>query len=232
LSAVVLAFAVSIFLETPKLADSTSSANGTPVFLVNPPAEKHGDAGPATVAPTKDPNNVQSLEQIVSDLGNSRQPAVQYNRPPGPATVDGSDVSPSDGGPGVPGLPGSIGRETSSGKAVVEPPEPPRPTLRQTEPDNKPLPVSSTVLQGKTIERRVPVYPELARRIRLQGDVAVELIISPEGRVESVRAVSGHPMFTQAALDAARSWRFSPTLLNGVPVRVTGVVTFVFKLSD
>jgi protein TonB len=88
------------------------------------------------------------------------------------------------------------------------------------------------LLQGKVIERRVPIYPELARRIRLQGDVAVEVIISPEGRVESVRAVSGHPMLTQSALDAARIWRFAPTFLNGVPVRVTGVITFAFKLND
>ncbi|PYT03152.1 MAG: energy transducer TonB, partial [Acidobacteria bacterium] len=63
-------------------------------------------------------------------------------------------------------------------------------------------------------------------------DVAVEVIISPEGRVESVRAVSGHPMLIPTALDAARAWRFGPTLLNGVPVRVTGVITFVFKLNE
>ena len=66
----------------------------------------------------------------------------------------------------------------------------------------------------------------------MQGEVAVEVIISPEGRVESARAVSGHPMLMAAALDAAHGWRFEPTLLNGVAVRVTGVITFVFKLND
>ena len=88
------------------------------------------------------------------------------------------------------------------------------------------------MLQGKAIQRVVPTYPELAKRIRLQGDVSVEVIISPEGRVESAREVQGHPMFVGAALDAARRWRFGPTFLNGVPVRVTGVITFVFKLGD
>jgi outer membrane biosynthesis protein TonB len=39
-------------------------------------------------------------------------------------------------------------------------------------------------------------------------------------------------MLIQSALDSARAWRFGPTLLNGVPVRVTGVITFVFKLND
>jgi periplasmic protein TonB len=110
------------------------------------------------------------------------------------------------------------------------PPDPPAPQPRAA--DNKPLPLSSRVLHGKAIERVVPSYPELPKRIRLQGEVSVEVIISPDGRVESARVVSGHPMLLQAALDAARRWRFDPTSLNGVPVRVTGVITFVFKLNE
>jgi TonB family protein len=57
-------------------------------------------------------------------------------------------------------------------------------------------------------------------------------MISPEGRVESARVVSGHPMLAQVSLEAALGWRFQPTLLNQVPVRVTGVIVFVFKLSE
>jgi TonB family protein len=88
------------------------------------------------------------------------------------------------------------------------------------------------VLQGKAIERTKPSYPLLARQIHLQGDVSVEVIISPEGRVESARVVSGHPMFAEVARNAALSWRFQPTFLNGVAVRVTGVIVFVFKLGE
>jgi TonB family protein len=88
------------------------------------------------------------------------------------------------------------------------------------------------VLQGKAIERRTPPYPQIPKLMKLQDTVSVEVIISPEGQVESARAVSGHPLFRKAAEDAARGWRFEPTLLNKVPVRVTGVITFVFKLSE
>jgi len=124
-------------------------------------------------------------------------------------------------------------RELATTPVVSEPPRPetPKPSTRQVE-TAKPLPVSSTVLQGKAIERVVPVYPEIPRKIRLQGDVSLEVIISPEGRVEAVRVVSGHPLLVNAARDAARGWRFEPTILNGVPVRVTGVITFVFKLGE
>jgi protein TonB len=95
----------------------------------------------------------------------------------------------------------------------------------------QPLRVSSTVLTGTAIERKTPAYPPLARQIRLQGSVVVEVIVSPEGRVESARALSGHPLFTKAAVDAANGWRFHPTLLNGVAVRVTGLITFNFNLN-
>jgi protein TonB len=147
--------------------------------------------------------------------------------------IDGFSGGNENGLPGGTGdAAGVIGGNGKANDAPPKPPDPPKPAPRSVEPDTRPVRVSSTVLQGKVIERRVPIYPELAKRIRLQGDVAVEVIISPEGRVESVRAISGHPMLTQSALDSAHAWRFGPTFLNGIPVRVTGVITFVFKLND
>lgn len=232
-SAVAFAFAASIFLATPKLADTACSAPGLVMFPVRRPNERLHNTQP-TVAPTKDPRNVQSLDRIVNNLDNSRPPVIQNTLPRGAAIDAERDPETGAGGPGIPGMPSQTGRDGSSRNVIAEPPkpDPPRPTPRSTEPDNKPLRVSSIVLQGKVIERRVPVYPELVRRMRLQGDVAVEVMISPEGRVESARAMSGHPMLITAAVDAARGWRFGPTLLNGVPVRVTGVITFVFKLNE
>lgn len=233
LSAVGIAFALSILFATPKLADTASTGPG-PVFLpLGGPREQPRDNRQTIVAPTKDPRSVEPLDQIVANLGNSRPPVIQNAFPPGPTTIGGLDV-PGGGGPGIPGMPVSTGRDVGSGNVIPEPPKPPDPPKSQPRAvdNDKPLPVSSTVLQGKAIERVVPVYPELPKRIRLQGEVSLEVIISPKGRVESVRIVSGHPMLVSSALEAARRWRFEPTLLNGVPVRVTGVITFVFKLNE
>lgn len=232
LSAVAVAFALSVVLATPKLAD-TAAAGSVPIFLPSGGGrQKPPDKQPPIVVPTRDPRNVESLEQIISNLGNTRPPVIQNTMPPG-TEVGGLDLPPGEGGVGLPGMPASTGRDPGS-NVISDPPKPPDPPKAQSRPaDNtKPLPVSSTVLQGKAIERVVPVYPELPKRIRMQGEVSLEVIISPEGRVESVRIVSGHPMFVNAALEAARRWRFEPTLLNGVPVRVTGVITFVFKLKE
>jgi TonB family protein len=57
-------------------------------------------------------------------------------------------------------------------------------------------------------------------------------MIAPDGHVESARVVSGHPMLADKAREAALGWRFQPTLLNNVPVRVTGVIVFAFKLNE
>lgn len=122
---------------------------------------------------------------------------------------------------------------------MVEPPPPgpDPPTPRATAPanpilDNRPVNIPSSVLQGKAIERRKPIYPILAQQIKLQGKVSIEVMIAPDGHVESARTVSGHPMLAEKAREAALEWRFHPTLLNNVPVRVTGVIVFAFKLNE
>jgi periplasmic protein TonB len=232
LSVAAFAFALSVLLATPKLAD-TASAPPAPIFLRTGGPEKPNEGGQPPVVPTKDPRNVKSLEQIITNLDNSRPPVIQDARPPGTEIVGELDLSPGDGGVGLPGMHASTGRDPGSNVAS-DPPKPPEPPKAQPRPaeKSKPLPVSSTVLQGKAIERVVPIYPELPKTIRMPGEVSVEVIISPEGMVESTRAVSGHLMFVKASLEAARRWRFHPTLLNGVPVRVTGVITFVFKLNE
>jgi len=127
---------------------------------------------------------------------------------------------------------GLIGGEPRTSETPPRPPDPPKLPVRTKEEDNRPLRVTSVVLQGKAIERRTPIYPPLAKQIHLQGDVSVEVIISPDGRVETARVVSGNWMLAQYAREAALGWRFEPTLLNNVPVRVTGVITFVFKLNE
>ena len=230
LSAVAVAFALSILLATPKLAD-TAFIGPKPIFLQQGgPKKEQQVTRQTTVAPTRDPRNVEPLDRIISNLNNSRSPVVQNASPQGTARLGERDI-PGDGTPYIPGIPNSTGRDASPNNVPPDPPDPPKPQTRPAD-NGKPLPVSSFVLQGKAVERVVPVYPELPKRIRLQGEVSIEVIISPEGRVESARVVNGHPMLVSSAREAARRWRFEPTFLNGVAVRVTGVITFVFKLNE
>jgi TonB family protein len=87
------------------------------------------------------------------------------------------------------------------------------------------------ILQGKAISKPQPAYPPDAKAARVSGTVAVEIIVDESGRVESARAVSGPGLLQEAAVEAALSARFSPTLLSGQPVKVSGVITYNFVLQ-
>ena len=67
--------------------------------------------------------------------------------------------------------------------------------------------------------------------MRASGVVTVEVLLNEEGKVISARAVDGHPFLRQAAIVAARQARFTPTVLSGKPVQVTGVITYTFTLA-
>ncbi len=88
--------------------------------------------------------------------------------------------------------------------------------------------ISGGVLNGKATSLPKPTYPPLARTARASGTVTVQVVIDETGKVIDARAVSGHPLLQPAAVQAARQARFSPTLLSGKPVRVSGVLTYNF----
>ena len=103
----------------------------------------------------------------------------------------------------------------------------PPPTTKPTE---KPAPrtISGGVVNGKATNLVKPPYPAAARAIRASGAVYVQVTIDESGNVISASAVSGHPLLRAAAVQAARSSKFSPTMLSGQAVKVTGVIVYNF----
>lgn len=93
-------------------------------------------------------------------------------------------------------------------------------------------PISGGVLNGKAVILPAPHYPPGAKNQRASGTVTVEVLLDEEGKVVEARAVEGHPALRQSAVEAARRARFSPTILSGRPVKVTGVITYKFSLSQ
>jgi protein TonB len=237
LSAIAAAFALSVLVSDPKLADSAGHAKGVMISHAPPVG-----GGPRARTPQQlngarpDFNHVTPLETIHERPATTSTAAASFLRPPtGGDFVAGGPPGPGGGDRDSPGGPPGLGDRPGIAPGQVEPPPPPERRAQTPPPpqaDKTPVRVSTQLLQGKAIERRTPPYPQLAKQIRLEGAVSVEVVISPEGQVEQARAVSGHPMLIMAAVDAARGWRFQPTILNGIPVRVTGVITFVFKLGE
>jgi protein TonB len=105
----------------------------------------------------------------------------------------------------------------------------PAPVVKAATP--KKIAVSSGVMAGNILVKTQPQYPAIAKAARIQGTVVLQATISKTGTIEGLTVVSGPPMLVQAALDAVRSWRYKPYLLNGEPVEVGTQVNVVFSLG-
>jgi TonB family protein len=69
-----------------------------------------------------------------------------------------------------------------------------------------------------------PVYPELARRMSITGTVRLAVVVAPNGQVKTTKAIGGHPILVNAAMDAMKQWKFEPAQAES-----TGVVEFKFQ---
>lgn len=187
------------------------------------PAPSHErPAGPTFVAVTH-PNEV---------VGPPRPPAAAS----GPFVVGGIDGGdPNARLPGDPGGTGDVGIDraaTGSGPNPVTgppqtPPDPPADPVAR--PPARPRHIG--IISGLALRRVEPPYPSMAKAIGADGPVVVSVTVSETGDVLEAHAVSGHPTLRTAAVDAARRWRFTPTILNGTPIKVIGTITFNFKRS-
>lgn len=148
---------------------------------------------------------------------------ISRERESEPATT-GSDPTPGPPTGGFPdttgGLPDAVG--TAPGGGPPSPPPPPR----------QPLPIGGKIRAPKKIVDVPPVYPEIAKATKVEGLVILEAVISERGNVERVRVLRSHPLLDAAAVEAVKGWRYTPTLLNNVPVSVLITITMNFKLND
>jgi protein TonB len=78
------------------------------------------------------------------------------------------------------------------------------------------------------VTRVQPDYPAVARQLKLQGDVEVEIVVGENGAVESATPRSGNPVFTRPAVDALKRWKFRPFQDNGAATKAQAVITVSF----
>jgi protein TonB len=103
-----------------------------------------------------------------------------------------------------------------------------RPTATNQPAAAEPVEVGSLV--GRATQTVAPTYPQTARAARATGRVTVFLLVDERGNVEAIRRTEGPELLRRAAEDAARRWKFRPTVIDGQPARVTGSVQFNFTL--
>ena len=161
---------------------------------------------------------------------NPRQNVVIANFNSNPA-VPGGPVGPPNFG----SRHGTVNNTGPEVTGTVEPPPllpavptpTPQPTPQKPE---GPVRLTSTIISSKAIDKPAPPYPPIAKSAGIQGTVAVQVVIDEQGRVISAKAASGHPLLLNAAVQAAYRARFTPTVLGGRAVKVTGSIAYNFML--
>lgn len=135
---------------------------------------------------------------------------------------------------GGPGGGGGRGREGVVGAgwvpslnySVLPPLKIPKP------PSEARIPVKIGVLNpSKLIYRVSPKYPILAHKMHVSGTVTLEALINEEGTVSRVEVAEGHPLLREAAMEAVKHWRYSPTIQNGEPIPIIATIKIVFKIE-
>lgn len=221
LSVFMQGFLIGILILIPLIYTEALPRQQLMTFLVAPPPPPP----PAPPAPA-----VQQVKVVQTDIENGRLRTpdripqkvamIKEEEAPPPVSNMGGVVGGVPGGvPGgqMGGVLGGILSSTSMTAPKIAAPQRVR--------------LSQGVTEGNLVNKVTPLYPDIAKRARIQGIVVLQAVISKQGAIENLRVVSGHPMLTQSALDAVRQWRYRPYLLNGEPVEVETQITVNFNLA-
>jgi TonB family protein len=92
-------------------------------------------------------------------------------------------------------------------------------------------PVGGDVKQAKLVSAVPPAYPTLAKSQHVSGNVLVDALIDANGRVTTMKIVSGPTLLHQSAMDALKQWKYQPATLDGKPVPMHLTVTIQFRLQ-
>lgn len=221
ISFVIQTLLIGVMILIPLIYTEALPKQQLMTFLVAPP--------PPPPPPPPAAAAVKVVKQIQTEIvdGTLRTPTkipekvkmITEDEPPPPASGMAGVVGGVPGGTPGGQMGGVIGGIISSTPVSVPKVAPQR------------VRVSGGVTAGNLIFGPKPPYPSIARTARIQGAVVLHAIISKTGSIENLQVVSGHPMLTQAALEAVRQWKYKPYYLNGEPVEVDTTITVNFSLG-
>ena len=190
---------------------------------------------PNTIRPASNSDRLPTRStrtELIDDVSNPNNvpPELGTRAPSVPPARSDSVIGSSNQDPPAP--PGTNNRGVVGGTGntpivnMADPPPPPPPDPKPVVP--KVVKMSEGVLKGNAVSLPKPSYPMIAKQMRLQGSVTVQVLIDEEGKVVSAKAINGHPLLIPEAQKAALQARFTPTKLSNQPVKVSGMITYNF----
>lgn len=198
-------------LTTPP--PGTRAAGTVSPVQVGPPAATH--SGPSG-APSVPQDSAQQGGDNISISRTSKSPILLRRRPPASSSAfseDGTNLASEDS-PAAASAALATSRNGSAGASRGG-------TVRVT---------SLGAMASNLLYSPVPVYPAAASASQVQGEVKLSADVDRDGKVASVRVISGPPLLRDAALDAVQRWRYRPYLSSGGPIPVAAIAIMDFQL--
>ncbi len=193
--------------------------------------------------PTRQANIARIDEMQPTPTAVSTTPNTQKSRPIGDFLIKNGEEfelkSSTSGDSSRNASSESVGIGKDYGARTSEPIEkpnlPPPPIVVAKKPETaaprSKAPVSGGVINGKALNLPKPLYSAAAKAVNASGEVSVQVTLDETGKVISAKALNGHPMLRGEAEKAARDAKFSPTILTGIPVKVSGIIVYKFSRS-
>jgi periplasmic protein TonB len=210
--ALIVAAVVIVPLMATGVMPSPASGDLPFIIAAPMPAPPPLPTPPAAVSHTAVVNRDAAPRDMPKEIGPELPPQTNGDHVIGAIDMAGPTVGFGDG--------------VNIGRDVTPPPPPPAPA-----PPQKPLRPGGDIREPVKVKHVPPVYPQIAVNARISGRVVIDAVIGVDGIVRDARILSGVPLLNQAALDAVKQWRYTPTMLNNVPVQVIMTVTVQFNLQ-
>lgn len=160
-------------------------------------------------APEPEPKKPVFGEVHLASPTRNRPATAQDEEASAPALTNGAAV------PNVEGFNSGLAENTGKQPAAPE----------------APLPIGGDVKSAKLVSQVAPLYPIMAKNQHVSGNVVIDALIDVNGRVTTMKVLSGPTLLHQAAKDALRQWKYQPASLDGKPAAMHLTVTLQFRLQ-
>jgi protein TonB len=189
-------------------------------FVAALPAPPPPPPPPVAIKPKSEPPKTHAAPAENQFIAPLAEPARIAELP----DDEGFDVGVPGGVEG--GLPEGIVGGVVGGLPEAPPPPPPPPAHKA------PVRIGGQIKPPQLLKRVEPEYPPLAVAAQVHGVVILEATVNEEGTVMDVRILrSVHPLLDREADRVVRQWRYSPVVLNDVPMPFILTVTLSFSLE-
>lgn len=188
---------------TGKPSAATPEAKPSPATPTTSAANQPAEPEPTPVSPDAMAQQLVAPTRIAGNIKKAPQPDGPPPSAPAPVTLDENGA-----------LPGSV--FAGSSKVKVAP---------------HVVAISAGVADGMIIHKTQPVYPKFAQDAHITGKVVLKATITKQGTIEGIQVLSGPKILAPSAVDAVKTWKYRPYMLDNQPVAVETNITVAFGIT-